>query len=191
MIPKLRVVFSFPLVHKLVKEEFSIKENLNKFRKILEDYEEKILNTISELIGCEWEEKDINIYAIPFNAPTPSISLPLILKIREDPYLNLYFLIHELVHRFFYFSTKIEPLKKKFYPRDNRLKCEAVTDFITRKVAEKIFGKEKALELRKKEQKIVTSRDLEKCEELVKSYENRYDLNKKSLIEYWKTDSIN
>lgn len=185
-IPELRYITNpFLLKYLEDKNKDLRKEDLEKFKEKAEYYKKYILETISKLIGCGWVEKDINIYLTSPKRRGPSKAFPLILKLRKNPYLNLYFLTHELVHRFFCLCDP-RSFANEFHPKKDREEKEAMTDFLTRKVIRKLFGRRTAEKLKEKEQKIVTSRYLEKCEKIIEKYERKYDLDKKTLLDYWK-----
>jgi len=182
-------------MHNVLKEDLKddrIKDfigNKKEFGKLLEKNKEKILETLSETIGEKWEEKDITIYTVPFYCKFPSVPYPLILKIKKDQDFNLQIITHELVHRFLTFNSKLKKYEELHNIRYlGPVKSEALTDAITRHVTTKVFGKKKSKEMTEIEQKIITSRNIEECEEHVVKYQEKYDLNKNSLLHYFKKE---
>lgn len=195
-LPLLKVYTSPILIKKLLGRDLSeeelqkFKEYSQSFKLLLDKEKEKILKNISELVGVNWEEKDITVYIIPESTKIPSMANPLLLKIREDSYFNLYILIHELFHRFLEFNNKLQRFSEKVSVKKAGIKAEALVEFLTIELSNKIFGKEKAEALYSKEKEIVTSRDTDKSNELVKEFRKRYDLEEKPLIVWLETPEI-
>lgn len=193
MIPEVNIYFSRTFMFNIVKYKISngkLKKhmrNQKKFEKLLKEKQKDLLKLFEQTFGVEWDEKDIIIYTVPSYMKFPSIPYPLLLKVREDPLINMYFLIHELVHRFFEFNSKLKRYKILYSIEKIGLeRSEALTDMITREIAKRLLGKRKANQLRKMEQKIISSRDVDKCEPLVMYFQKKYDLSKKTLIDYFK-----
>lgn len=194
-VPKLRCVYNANFMAGVLKLTISPQQNedfrkkMDEFRLVIEEHGDRILTSISSLIGCSWDEKDINIYTVPDTAPFPCIPCPLILKIRDGQYVNIHFLTHELVHRFLRFTEAVQPFSNRFSLFEvGQLQHEAITDFVTRAVDKRVFGEEKAKFMHEEEMKIVKSRNLEECEVLVQKLKEKYDLEKKPLLEYWKKE---
>ena len=145
-----------PLLGK-IPEDFE--RNVDSFEKYLQKYGQEIVRAI-EMLGM-WEEKDVTIYPIPATWKIPSFSSPLVLKIRENQAFNLYVLIHELIHRFLEKSKLSEKLKKH--------EMEAFAVFATQLIYSKIFGDEKAKEMRQIEKQIVMTRDEKLIDKIIES----------------------
>ena len=185
-LPNLRIEIPYLLIKKvkgssLSKEELlEFEKDLKKFESLVEKYKRRILLTISNLVGLEWEEKDIIIYPFPRSVKIPSISFPLIIALKKDPYFSLYCLIHELCHRFIELNKNLYEISFK----KDKLKGESFAEFLTIEVLSRIFGEAKAKELYEEEKKIVTTRNMEESSKLVREFRRKYDLNKKTLFEY-------
>ena len=162
-IPELQCRVNFFLIKKL-SPRFNLKrfqENLKSFERELEKQGNKILREIGKILKEEWKEKDITIYPIPPEAKIPSMSSPLLLKIRSNQSFNLYVLTHELIHRF------VEKSNLKIDKKPG-IELEAFVVFVTQKVFSKIFGAKLARKMRRIEKRIVMSRDEKMCEEIIK-----------------------
>jgi len=143
--------------------------------KAVEKYDEKILEEISATFGSKWKEKDIFVYPLPEETPMPSIAFPLLLKLRKNQKLNLYFLTHELIHRFI--ETNPELLKKvrKTIKESKGLRMEAFVVFATQKVFSKLFGRKTARRMREMEKRIVKSRDEIAVDAIIKAKKARFE----------------
>jgi len=185
-LPNLKIEVPYLLIRRvkgslLSKEELQeFVEDLKKFESLVEKYKQRILITISNLIGLEWEEKDIIIYPFPRSVKIPSMAFPLIISLKKDPYFSLYCLVHELCHRFVELNKNLYEISFK----KDKLKGEAFAEFLAIEVSNRIFGKVKAKELHEKEKKIVTTRNMEESSKLVEEFRKKYDLNKRTLFEY-------
>jgi hypothetical protein len=149
-------------------------KNVKEFTKFFSNYKKLILTEICKAFGEEWKEKDITIYPLPKNAKVPSLGAPLLLKIRKNPKLTLYFLIHELIHRFIGFNKNVKKKIDKLIGYEKGLMMEAFVVYVTKVIFSKIFGKKLTEKMRNLERKIVKSRDERKCEELISRMKKRF-----------------
>jgi hypothetical protein len=183
-LPELKIVFPYILIKKLANlmkiaeltsgeiNWYRFHDNFSKFRELYEKHKEKILEEIANILGFDWVERDIIIYPIPEDVAIPSISHPLLLKIREDPYFNLYMLIHEFLHRHIESRKELEKISMK---KADLVKAHAIIEFLTVEIISKLFGEEKAQELHKKEKEIVKTRDMEKSYKLANEFRKKFN----------------
>ena len=179
---KLRLPYSLIIkVAKLMEIEIDFKKfekNLNDFYEFFHKYRNKILIKISEKCGFDWEEKDIMIYTIPEQIKKfPSICYPLLLKLGEDHYFNLYLLTHELCHRFIEENEKLKELSFRKWKKTNKLIPEVIVEFLTVNIIAEILGEEKAQELHNKEKRTVKTRDMEKSYKLANEFREKFNPN--------------
>ena len=188
-LPKLKTSVSTTLIYNIISRVRKVHltnefwEDRKRFDQFLRRYSEAILENIEKVTGGKWQEAEITIYLIPPDSPVITIPLPLILKLRKDSLFTLHLLIHELVHRFLLVS--FTEFRKEVSPEYIGLtQHEALTEYITKVVEEKIFGKQKAQLLLKKEHSMITSRNSKECERLVNEFEKKWDLKKHPLV-WW------
>lgn len=171
-VPTLFIKPNHLLISKISKQKLS-KALLNNFSKSLSKYEKRILQEISKLFGDGWKEKDIFIYPLPEETKIPSTSFPLFLKLRDNQKLNLYFLIHELIHRLLETNSKLKRKITKGIGK-KRLFMEAFVVFATQKVFSKVFSLNESQKMRMLEKGIVTSRNENIVDKIIKTKKNKF-----------------
>jgi hypothetical protein len=169
-LPSLNVKVSYFFISKLCTSfnKTLFQKKLESFSIILKKHEKSILREICKCFQAEWKEKDIFIYPLPEEAQIPSIPFPLLLKLRKNQKLNLYFLIHELIHRFIETNSTIAKKLVKRIGEKRGTIMEAFVVYTTFKIFAKIFGLKETEKMRKLEKKIVTSRDEKRVDEIIK-----------------------
>ena len=182
--PKLNLVICHRIFQPKPSEASDVKkffESAEKFKNKLNKLRDKIFYYIQKIIGGKWEEKDINLYIVPEDSIIRhSISFPLILKLKKNLKLNIYFFIHELIHRYFLYRPQSKFVEAYFghLPREFR---EALIIFLTMNVYAKIFGDKDARKMRRLERDIVLSRNDWICEKMLKVLSKVYDIKKPLL----------
>ena len=181
-LPEIRIRLPYSLiimVGKLAGTEIDFEKfenNFKSFSKFFEKYRDKILTKISEKGGFDWKEKDIFVYVIPEQIKKfPSMSHPLLLKLREDYYFNLYLLTHELCHRYIGENEQLVDISFRKWKKINKLIPEAIVEFLTVDIIAELFGEEKTEELHRKEKEIVKTRDMEKSYKLANKFREKFN----------------
>lgn len=182
-LPEIRIRPPWLLIRKFGKlmnieinfEKFE--KDFNEFNEFLGNYKDKILTKISEKCGLDWKEKDICIYSIPGQIKKfPSMCYPLLLKLSEDHYFNLYLLTHELCHRYIEENDELIDISFRKWKYKNKLIPEAIVEFLTVDIIAELFGEEKAEELHKKEASIVVTRDMKKSYKMANEFRKKFNV---------------
>jgi hypothetical protein len=146
----------------------------------IDKIKDKITLHITNTVGGKWGEKDINVYLVPEMVIAHSVAAPLMLIVRENQNLNIYFLIHELIHRYF-FSPPQNIFIERYFKHLPKEFTEALIILLTMQVYARIFNEKEAKRMREIEKTIVLSRADWLCEKMLKVLNEFYD-EKKPLL---------
>lgn len=134
--PKL-YIYSSNIGFYLVKRNFwnkkwkSLELETKKFDIFLNKYKKLIIKLIAKYMASNWTEDKIDIWFFSPIFQYPSLSGPILIKLRKDFKFTTYILIHELIHYFFTHSNKYKNFKPSFNAVYN---VDVLDDFIAYKI---------------------------------------------------------
>jgi len=178
--PKIYIYWSFVLQEYIVRSKYDEKKLQSftyEFSKFFKKYEKKVLKYIEKYSGFKWKEKRITVWL--FDGFHESIPDPFFLNVYNyDKEFMLFKFIHLLLHRIllqngFHRFTRNEFLDKAEF--------DAILYFITKRISEYFFDKNKIRELCKKSESIEHYKSVWETEQEI---EKRWDIRKSTLKDY-------
>lgn len=165
------------------KEWKKLKLAVKEFNDFFQKYEKSVVKLIAKYMAADWAEDKINVWFFSPIFSHPSISSPLLVKLRKDFQFTTYILIHELIHAFFQ-SNK---LYSKFKPSYNsNYNADILDDFIAYKIFKDLFGEKELIRIKKFKHKTWTTQNFKEHEIKIQMLEKRIDLNKKPFYQWVK-----